>query len=103
MTMSAVRADDSVEVAAEKIGADVERGARKINAAVREGAAAVDDALTPSFSTSVCNAARAIGDDPGDTPAIVHELLREHPVAGAVTMIATAIVVHRVWARLSGR
>ncbi len=101
--MSAVRADDSVEVAAEKIGAEVKRGARKANAAIQNGAAAIDEALTPSFSASLGNAVRAIGDDPADAPAIIRELLREHPVAGTVALVASAVVVHRVWSRLARR
>ena len=101
--MSAVRADDSLEVAAEKIDAAIKKGARRANAAARDGAAAIDDALTPSFSTSLGNAVRAIGDDPADTPAIVRELFAEHPVAATVGVVAAAIVVHRVWSRLAGR
>ncbi len=96
--MREVHEDDSIEVAAEKVGANVRKSVRKATAAVSDGADAVEDELAPTFTESLADAIRDIGDDPSDTAAIVADLVRAHPVAGTITIAATALVAHRLWA-----
>lgn len=99
--MREVHDGDSIEVVADKVGANVRTGVRKATAALRNGADEVDDALSPTFTQSLADAIRDLRDDPQDAATITGNLLRTHPVAGSIAIAATALVAHRLWSALT--